>query len=180
MILLAPWKRNRRGGEMPPFPKEMLLSVDREEPVQWEVLPHAEDLPDWEHGTEHAAGRDIVAAVTEEVWIAPDEIVKIPTGRKVALPSGYMLAIYSRSGLGTKERLVVAQGVAVIDEDYRGEVFVPLLNTGRNSQPVTRGMRIAQAVLQPAVRRKWEKVDRLTETARGAGGFGSTGTETKV
>lgn len=147
---------------------------------EWDVevvsLPHAEGLPMPSYGSEGAAAIDLIAAVEDDVWIAPHGTVVVPTGRRIALPKGHTLLIHSRSGMATNRGLVVAQGVGIIDEDYRGEVFVPLRNTSdANAQRVVRGERIAQAILVPVMRMRWVGVDALPDTARGAGGFGSTG-----
>jgi deoxyuridine 5'-triphosphate nucleotidohydrolase len=101
--------------------------------------------------------------------------VLIPTGFCVALPPGYELQIRPRSGLALKNGITLPNSPGTIDEDYRGEIGIIVLNTGTYSFTVTRGMRIAQAVLSPVVRAKWEEVEDLDATARGAGGFGSTG-----
>jgi len=147
----------------------------REATVQVVVLPHAEDLPLPAYATEGSAGMDLLAAVGEPVWIRPGETEAIPTGLRLALPWGHELQIRSRSGLARDQGVVVAQGVGTVDEDYRGEVLVLLRNTGRNSFEVTRGMRIAQAVLAPVSRAVWQAVAELPETDRGEGGFGHTG-----
>jgi deoxyuridine 5'-triphosphate nucleotidohydrolase len=100
----------------------------------------------------------------------------VPTGLTVALPPGHELQVRARSGLALREGLLVANGPGTVDEDYRGEVGVILLNAGDKPVTITRGMRIAQAVLVPVTRGAWQEVDALPETRRGTGGFGSTGT----
>jgi dUTP pyrophosphatase len=139
-------------------------------------LPHGADLPLPSYATEGAAGMDLLAAVAEPVTIPPLGRVLVPTGLTVALPPGHELQIRARSGLALRDGLLVANGPGTVDEDYRGEVCVILLNAGNTPVTITRGMRIAQAVLAPVTRGAWQEVDALPETRRGAGGFGSTGT----
>ncbi|MBU6449630.1 MAG: dUTP diphosphatase [Rhodospirillales bacterium] len=131
------------------------------------------DLP--AYATLGAAGADLLAAVQAPVSIAPGQRALIPTGFCIALPEGYELQVRPRSGLALKNGITLPNSPGTIDEDYRGEVGVIILNTGDTAFEVTRGMRIAQAVLAPVVRAAWEEVDDLNETSRGAGGFGSTG-----
>ncbi|MXV35276.1 MULTISPECIES: dUTP diphosphatase [unclassified Saccharibacter] len=138
-------------------------------------LPHAEDLDLPSYGTAGAAGVDFLAAVTEPVIIPPGERALIPTGLCVALPSNYELQIRPRSGLALKHGLIVPNSPGTIDEDYRGEIRIIVMNAGRDAFTVERGMRIAQGVLAPVVRITWQECDSLDETARGSGGFGSTG-----
>jgi dUTP pyrophosphatase len=110
------------------------------------------------------------------VTIAPGGRALIPTGLAIALPAGHELQIRPRSGLALRNGIVVANSPGTIDEDYRGEVQVILLNAGEAPFVVERGMRIAQAVLAPVIRAAWREVESLDETARNEGGFGSTGT----
>lgn len=129
------------------------------------------------YATSGSAGIDLRACISEEqVTIAPGQRHRFPTGIAIecTMPSvaGF---VYSRSGLGTKEGLVVSQGVGVIDPDYRGEILVSLLNTSTETRTVTRGQRIAQLVFQPVVQVDIIPEDTLSETSRGAGGFGHTG-----
>jgi dUTP pyrophosphatase len=131
------------------------------------------DLP--HYATSGAAGMDLLAAVEAPVTIAPGARALIPTGFCIALPPGYELQVRPRSGLALKHGITLPNSPGTIDEDYRGEVGVIVLNTGSEEFVVTRGMRIAQAVIAPVVRAVWEEVDDLDATARGAGGFGSTG-----
>jgi dUTP pyrophosphatase len=141
-------------------------------------LPHAADLPLPSYATEGAAGMDLLAAVAEPVTIPPLGRALVPTGLTVALPPGHELQVRARSGLALREGLLVANGPGTVDEDYRGEIGVILLNAGDKPVTITRGMRIAQAVLAPVTRGAWQEVDALPETRRGQGGFGSTGTTT--
>ncbi|GBQ04949.1 dUTP diphosphatase [Saccharibacter floricola] len=138
-------------------------------------LPHAEGLDLPSYGTAGAAGVDFLAAVTEPVVIPPGERALIPTGLCVALPSNYELQIRPRSGLALKHGLIVPNSPGTIDEDYRGEIRIIVMNAGRDAFTVERGMRIAQGVLAPVVRITWQECDSLDKTARGSGGFGSTG-----
>jgi len=131
------------------------------------------DLP--HYATQGAAGMDLLAAVEAPVTIAPGGRALIPTGFCIALPPGYELQVRPRSGLALKHGITLPNAPGTIDEDYRGEIGVIVLNTGSEEFVVTRGMRIAQAVVAPVVRAVWDEVDDLDETARGAGGFGSTG-----
>jgi deoxyuridine 5'-triphosphate nucleotidohydrolase len=144
-------------------------------PVRVRRLPHNQDLPLPGYATDGAAGMDLVAAVAEPVVVAPGQRVLIPTGLAIALPPGYELQIRPRSGLALRNGIVLPNSPGTIDEDYRGEIQVIVLNTGREPFRVERGTRIAQAVLAPVVRAAWEEVDDLDVTARNAGGFGSTG-----
>lgn len=136
------------------------------------IHPEAE-LP--VRGTFGSAGYDIVADLNEDVTIQPGEVAKIPTGFATSFRSDFVALVYSRSGLATKNGLVVAQGTAVIDSDYRGEWFIPLRNTSNEPQLVRSGDRIAQLLVQPVCRVKAIEVDDLNQTRRGEGGFGSTG-----
>lgn len=138
-------------------------------------LPHAEDLPLPAYATDGAAAMDLLAAVGAPVVIPPQGRALIPTGLRVALPPGHEWQIRPRSGLALKHGIVLPNSPGTIDEDYRGEVGVILLNAGTEPFQVERGMRIAQAVLAPVLRAVFEEVPELPDTARGRGGFGSTG-----
>ncbi|GAA4493171.1 dUTP diphosphatase [Gluconacetobacter tumulicola] len=139
-------------------------------------LPHAADLPLPGYATAGAAGMDLLAAVKEPVELAPGARMLVPTGLCVALPPGYELQIRPRSGLALKHGITLPNTPGTIDEDYRGEIGIILLNTGDAPLAITRGMRIAQAVLAPVVRVAWQEAESLDETTRASGGFGSTGT----
>jgi len=139
-------------------------------------LPHAADLPLPAYATPGAAGMDLVAAVAAPVVVPPGGRALIPTGLCIALPPGHELQVRPRSGLALKHGIVLPNSPGTIDEDYRGELGVILLNAGTDPFTVERGMRIAQAVLAPVTRAAWREVAALPETARGTGGFGSTGT----
>lgn len=141
-------------------------------------LPHniGLDLPGY--ATHGAAGMDLLAANHDDIAIPPGGRALIPTGLAIALPADHELQIRPRSGLALKHGIMVANSPGTIDADYRGEIKIILLNAGADPFIVTRGMRIAQAVIAPFSRLVWRETDDLDITARGAGGFGSTGTHT--
>jgi dUTP pyrophosphatase len=143
--------------------------------VKIKRLAHGVGLELPAYATHGAAGMDLLAAVDRPINIAPARRALIPTGFSIALPAGFELQIRPRSGLALKHGIVVPNSPGTVDEDYRGEVCVILLNASDEHFLVTRGMRIAQAVLAPVVRAVWVEVEDLETTARGAGGFGSTG-----
>ncbi|HVE21801.1 MAG TPA: dUTP diphosphatase [Acidocella sp.] len=138
-------------------------------------LPHGQGLELPAYATAGAAGMDLLAAVDAPITLPPGGRALIPTGFAMALPEGFELQIRPRSGLALKHGIVLPNAPGTIDEDYRGEVQVIMMNTGAEAFTVTRGMRIAQAVLAPVWRAAWIEVEDLDNTARGAGGFGSTG-----
>ena len=138
-------------------------------------LPHAAGLPLPAYATPGAAGMDLLAAVSAPVVVPPGGRALVPTGLQVALPPGHELQVRPRSGLALRHGIVLPNSPGTVDEDYRGEVQVIVLNAGNAPFTVERGMRIAQAVLAPVSRAEWDVVDRLDDTPRGAGGFGSTG-----
>ncbi len=144
-------------------------------PVAVTRLPGAEnlDLPAYE--TEHAAGMDLAACLAEPVTLAPGARALVPTGLAIALPQGYEAQIRPRSGLAARYGLTVLNAPGTIDADYRGEIKVVLANLGAEPFTVERGMRIAQMVVAPFTRIAWAEVEALPDSARGAGGFGSTG-----
>ena len=139
-------------------------------------LPHAADLPLPSYATEGAAGMDLLAAVMSPIVIPPGARMLVPTGLRIAIPPGYELQVRPRSGLALKNGIVLPNSPGTIDEDYRGELGVIVRNAGDAPFTVERGMRIAQAVIAPVVRASWREVAELPDTARGVGGFGSTGT----
>ena len=126
-------------------------------------------------GSAYAAGYDLYAAIDEDTVIGAGETVKIGTGLSIAVPEGYFGAIFARSGLAAKEGLRPANCVGVADSDYRGEYIVALHNDSAVSRTVTPGERIAQLVVMPFLSVEFEEAETLDETARGVGGFGSTG-----
>ncbi len=138
-------------------------------------LPHAGDLGLPAYATEASAGLDLAAAVDAAVEIAPGGRALIPTGFAIALPPGYEAQVRPRSGLALRHGVTVLNSPGTIDADYRGEIGVILINHGDAAFTVTRGARIAQLVVAPVARVAWREDDALSESARGAGGFGSTG-----
>ncbi len=138
-----------------------------------EKLGHCAGLP--EYKTEGAAGMDLMAANMEDVILKPLDRVLIPTGIKIELPRGYEAQIRPRSGLAIKSGITLSNCVGTIDEDYRGEVCVGLINLSNEEFTVKRGDRIAQMLIAPVVRAEIQVSGELSATARGTGGFGSTG-----
>ncbi len=126
-------------------------------------------------GSALAAGYDLYACIENDVQIAPGKTEKIGTGLAIAVPEGYFGAIFARSGLAAKEGLRPANCVGVADSDYRGEYIVALHNDSDVTRTVTPGERIAQLVIMPFLSVEFEEKESLDKTARGAGGFGSTG-----
>ena len=137
--------------------------------------PHAEDLPLPGYETEHAAGMDLRAAISESVVLAPRERRVLPTGIRIALPPGTEAQVRPRSGLAAKHGISMVNAPGTIDADYRGEIKVVLINHGPESFTVNRGDRIAQLVIAPVIRAELHRVVALDETSRGSGGFGHTG-----
>ena len=142
-------------------------------PIKVKKLRPGAQLPTY--GTAFSAGADLYACLEEPVTIAPGETKKIPTGLAMEIPIGCAGLIYARSGLGTKQGLAPANKVGVVDSDYRGEFMVFLHNHGSQTQTVSHGDRVAQLLVTPVFTPGFEEADELTDTARGAGGFGSTG-----
>lgn len=126
-------------------------------------------------GSANAAGYDLYACLDAPVTIAPHATAMIGTGLSVAIPEGYFGAVFARSGLAAKQALRPANCVGVCDSDYRGEYIVALHNDGEQERKIESGERIAQLVVIPYLSVEFDVVDELDETARGAGGFGSTG-----
>jgi dUTP pyrophosphatase len=143
--------------------------------VPIERLSHAEDLPLPRYESEEAAGLDLLAAVEADTTLAPGGFALIPTGIRIALPADHEAQIRPRSGLAAKHGVTVLNAPGTIDADYRGEIKVILINHGSMPFVVTRGLRIAQMVIAPVARALWQECRALPESARGAGGFGSTG-----
>jgi dUTP pyrophosphatase len=138
-------------------------------------LAHGAGLPLPAYATAHAAGMDLVAAVAAPVTLAPGARALIPTGIAIALPPGFEAQVRARSGLALHHGIGVLNAPGTIDADYRGEVGVILVNHGEAPFVVERGARIAQLVIARHETAAWEEVERLPESGRGAGGFGSTG-----
>ena len=128
------------------------------------------------YGSAYAAGADLYALVEgESLTIEAGETVLVRTGLSVEIPEGYVGLIYARSGLATKKGLAPANKVGVIDSDYRGEVKVALFNQSGKEQSIAAGERVAQLVIAPYLAVEYQEAEELSDTARGAGGFGSTG-----
>ena len=127
------------------------------------------------YGTEFSAGADLYACLEDPVTVDPGQTVAIPTGIAMEVPAGCAGLVYARSGLGVKRGLAPANKVGVIDSDYRGEIMVMLHNHGSVPQTLQPGERVAQILITPVLTPAYEEVDALTDTKRGAGGFGSTG-----
>jgi len=144
-------------------------------PVQVVVLPHGEGLPLPSYATEDSAGCDLRAAVTEALVLQPGDRAAVPTGLRIAIPRGHEGQVRPRSGLALRQGVTVANAPGTIDADYRGELKVLLVNLGREPVTVQRGERIAQLVVAPVIQVGLSVVEDLDDTARGQGGFGSTG-----
>ncbi|MEL7319097.1 MAG: dUTP diphosphatase [Pseudomonadota bacterium] len=144
-------------------------------PVKVEVkrLEHGADLPLPAYATDGAAGTDVVSA--ENVTIEPGARHAVATGLSMAIPHGYEIQVRPRSGLAFKHGITVTNTPGTIDSDYRGELKVLLINHGAQAFDIARGDRVAQLVLAPVVQAAWDEVEELDATARGEGGFGSTG-----
>ena len=140
-------------------------------------LPHSQGLPLPAYETALAAGMDLRAAVPDEapMVLKPGARAAVPTGLAFALPAGFEAQVRPRSGLALKAGLTCLNTPGTIDADYRGEVKVILVNLGEEDFTIRRGERIAQLVIAPVVQAAWAEVESLDDTARGAGGFGSTG-----
>jgi len=143
--------------------------------VALQRFAHATGLPLPSYATADAAGMDLVAAVTKPITLAPGERSLVPTGLAIALPPGFEAQVRPRSGLALKHGITLLNSPGTVDADYRGEIGVILVNLGQAPFTVERGLRIAQMVVAPVTRVTWAETEALPETARGAGGFGSTG-----
>jgi dUTP pyrophosphatase len=138
-------------------------------------LAHGEGLPLPEYMSEHAAGADLCAAVREQLTLLPGARALVPTGFSIALPPGYEAQIRPRSGLAIRSGVTCLNSPGTIDADYRGELSIVLANFGNDPVVIRRGDRIAQIVVAPVSRARFDQVDELPPTERGDGGFGSTG-----
>ena len=138
-------------------------------------LPNGRDLPLPAYATEGAAGMDLVAAIESDVTLLPGKRAIVPTGLSMELPAGFEAQIRPRSGLAANNGVTVLNTPGTIDSDYRGEVKIILINLGDEAFRITRGMRIAQMVIARHERAELAERTSLSETARGAGGYGSTG-----
>ena len=141
--------------------------------IELKRLPHGDGLPPPSYASGGAAGLDVVAA--ESLTLAPGARHAVATGFAIAIPAGYEVQVRPRSGLALKHGITCLNTPGTIDSDYRGEVKVILANLGAEPFEIVRGERIAQLVPAPVLRATFVEVDDLDETARGAGGFGSTG-----
>ena len=149
--------------------------------IEIKRLPHGTDLQLPAYETAEAAGMDLRAALgaDETVTLKPGQRALVPTGLSMAMPAGYEAQIRPRSGLAAKNGITVLNTPGTIDSDYRGELKIILINLGDEDFDITRDMRIAQMIIAPVVQARLQETDSLSDTVRGAGGFGSTGTDAK-
>ncbi len=138
-------------------------------------LSHGEDLPLPSYATPQSAGMDLLAAIESPIELAPGDRLLVPTGLKMALPSGYEAQIRPKSGLALKHGITLVNTPGTIDADYRGEIGVIMINLGKETFTIERGVKIAQMVIAPCIQANWSMVTSLDSTSRGEGGFGSTG-----
>ncbi len=154
-----------------PYPRPM------EQPLlEIEILPGQEDLGLPAYATEGSAGLDLKAALAADLVLAPGERGVVPTGLRMAIPSGFEGCVRPRSGLALKYGLTLTNAPGTIDSDYRGEVKVLMVNLGKEPVTLKRGDRVAQLLISPVAKAQIRQVKSLEETARGEGGFGHTGT----
>ncbi|MBT5156944.1 MAG: dUTP diphosphatase [Rhodobiaceae bacterium] len=147
--------------------------------IEIKRLDHAKGLALPAYETDEAAGMDLRAALAEgeTMVLQPGQQAMVPTGLSMAMPKGFEAQVRPRSGLAAKHGLTVLNTPGTIDSDYRGEVKIILINLGQEDFTVERNMRIAQMIIAPVVQASLIEVETLDETARGLGGFGSTGTD---
>jgi len=131
------------------------------------------------YGTEHAAAMDIYACLDEPMTLQPLERAMIPTGLAFEIPEGYEMQIRARSGLSIKHGITMINGVGTIDADYRGELNVLVVNLSQEAFTIEPDMRVAQMLITKYDKISWQLIEELSETARGTGGFGSTGFDKK-
>jgi dUTP pyrophosphatase len=143
--------------------------------VSIQRLPHARDLPLPSYATAGAAGLDLLAALDCDTTLQPGEFKGVPTGIALALPKGYEAQLRPRSGLALRHGVTILNAPGTIDSDYRGEVTAILVNHGAQPFLIARGMKIAQLVIAAYAQVEWTETAVLESTARGTGGFGSTG-----
>jgi dUTP pyrophosphatase len=143
--------------------------------VQIARCPGSGDLPLPARATAGSAGFDLCAAIGSERTLAPNDRLLVPTGFRIAVPEGHEAQVRPRSGLALRHGIVLPNAPGTIDSDYRGEIQVILLNTGREPFTVKRGDRIAQLVIAPIASAEWQEVEDLDSTVRGSGGFGHSG-----
>ena len=137
------------------------------------LAENEENLP--HYGSDHAAGADVRANITQDIILAPGSSTLVPTGLRFAIPEGYEIQVRPRSGLALKNQITVLNTPGTIDADYRGEVGVILINHGKENFVIKPGMRIAQLIVAAVVQARFVRSEELALTARGAGGFGHTG-----
>ena len=144
-------------------------------------LPHGKDLPLPSYETAEAAGMDLRAAVPDDapLILKPGARKLVPTGFAMAIPPGFEAQIRPRSGLALKHGIGIVNAPGTVDSDYRGEIKIILINLGHEDFEISRGMRIAQMIIAPVLQVAIKPVESLGDTARGAGGFGSTGVAAK-
>lgn len=152
-----------------------MTARERIVPLRVQRLAQAKDLALPSYATDGAAGMDLLAAVAEPVVLAPGERAVIPTGLAMAIAPGFEGQVRARSGRARREGLALVNAPGTIDEDYRGEVQVLVINLGQQPITIARGERFAQLVICPVFRAEVREVDSLDSTERGGGGFGSTG-----
>ncbi len=145
--------------------------------IPLKIWDHAKDLPLPNYATALAAGMDLVAAIDTDIVLKPLDRCMVATGLSIALPAGYEAQVRPRSGLAAKNGITVLNSPGTIDADYRGEIKAILVNLSNEEFKIERGMRIAQMVIAKHEQAAWSVVAELDETARGVGGFGSTGTK---
>lgn len=143
--------------------------------VNIKQLPHGEGMKLPAYATSHSAGMDLMAAIDKDIVLKKHQRILVPTGIAIALADGFEAQIRPRSGLALKNGITVLNTPGTIDADYRGEICVILVNLGEEDFVITREMRIAQMVIAPYIQAKFNQVEDLDNTARGKGGFGSTG-----
>lgn len=146
----------------------------KEENIKIKLLNENAKIPTY--GTPNSAGADLYSCIDEEIHIKPFETVFISTGLSLEIPEGLVGLIYARSGLSCKEGLAPANKVGVVDSDYRGELIVALYNQSNKEKVIKPNDRIAQIVFTPYIKGNFKAIDSLSDTQRGEGGFGSTGT----
>lgn len=152
-----------------------MTTAQQEVRIPVKRLDHGRDLALPSYATADSAGLDLLAAVEQDLVLAPGERRLVPSGLAIALPPGYEAQVRPRSGLALKHGITVLNAPGTIDADYRGEVGVILINLGQAPFTVVRGARIAQLVVAAHARVAWQDAEELSTSARGAGGFGSTG-----
>jgi dUTP pyrophosphatase len=139
------------------------------------LRPGFEDIPLPEYATEHAAGADLRAAITEAIELQPGAVIAVPTNLAIELPPHLEAQIRPRSGLALRHGITLPNSPGTIDADYRGEILVIMANIGASAYVIQRGERIAQLVIAPVWHARWEEHEALNSSGRGSGGFGHTG-----